>query len=157
MSDNTLMALVLGGFGLLMLAIIVASLREAAAMRRWPVAPGRIVSSSVERYEEVAGTRSSGSRTRMTLYRPVVTYEYEVGGHRFRGDRITQSPGLNRGAPDLAEQVVRRYPSGTAVDVRYDPARPGDSVLEPRVPASWKFALAIALLLLGLAARSYFR
>jgi hypothetical protein len=30
----------------------------------------------------------NGARARMTLYRPVVVYEYEAGGRRFRGDRI---------------------------------------------------------------------
>ena len=35
-------ALVIGGFGLAVLAIVVSSLREAAAMKRWPVAEGRV-------------------------------------------------------------------------------------------------------------------
>src|SRR6476620_2282115 len=96
LSDNTLLALVSGGFGLAMLALVVSSLREAAAMKRWPVARGRVLSSKVEEYRDDAGSGNfGGSRARMTLYRAAVIYEYEVDGQRFRGDRIAQSPGMN--------------------------------------------------------------
>ena len=44
-------ALVIGGFGLAVLAIVVSSLREAAAMKRWPVAEGRVLSAKVEKYQ----------------------------------------------------------------------------------------------------------
>jgi hypothetical protein len=157
-SDRAIEALVLGAFGTLVLLIVVASLREAAAMKRWPIAKGRVLSSKVEEYRELAGAGDySGSRTRMTLYRPVVLYEYEVDGKRLEGNRITQSSGLNRGIPDFAEKIVQRYSRGTAVEVRYNPKRPRDCVLEPRVPAGWIFALAIALILLGLAVYVYSR
>jgi len=157
-TDRAIEALVLGGFGTVVLLIIVAALREAAAMKRWPTAKGRVLSSKVEEYREIAGAGNySGSRTRMTLYRPVVLYEYEVDGKRLEGNRITQSSGLNRGIPDFAEKIVQRYRSGTAVEVRYNPKRPADCVLEPRVPGGWIFALVIAVALLGLAAYVYFR
>ena len=45
-------ALVICGFGLAVLAIVVSSLREAAAMKRWPVAEGRVLSAKVEKYRE---------------------------------------------------------------------------------------------------------
>jgi len=156
LSDNTIIALVCGGFGLAMLLLIASSLREATAMKRWPIAKGRVLSSQVEEYRADAGSGSfGGPRGRMTLYRPVVVYEYEVAGQGFRGDRIAQSPGMNRGVADFAQAVVQRYASGNAVDVRFNPKRPGDSVLEPRVPKSWLFALAIAVGLLVLAVRLY--
>ena len=93
----------------------------------------------------------------MTLYRPVLLYEYEVAGKRFRGSRIAQSPGLNRGVPEFAEKVVDRYPVGSAVAVRYNPRRPDESVLEPRVPGSWIFGAAIGVALLVLAVYTYHR
>jgi hypothetical protein len=93
----------------------------------------------------------------MTLYRPAVVYEYEVSGQRYESKRIRQSPGLNRGVPDFAEEVVRRYPAGSSLDVRYNPRHVSESVLEPRVPRSWIFALVIAIALLATAAREYFR
>jgi hypothetical protein len=155
--ERTVEALVSGGFGMLMLALVVSALREAAAMKRWPIVRGRVLSSEVEEYRADAGSKGyGGARARMTLYRPVVTYEYEVAGRRFRGDRITQSPGLDRGVPVFAEQIAQRYPAGSTPDVRYNPKRPSESVLEPRVPATWILALVMALALLILAGHVYY-
>src|SRR5689334_21867377 len=145
MPDNILAALLLGGFGIIALALVIASLRDAAAMKRWPVVKGRVLSSKVEEYKEIVKGHSSGTRDRMTLYRPAVVYEYHVEGNRYESNRITQSPGLDRGVPDVAAEVVRRYPAGSSVDVRYNPRHVAESVLEPRVPRSWIFALIIAI------------
>ena len=157
LSDNTLIALVCSGFALLMLALVVSSLLEASKMKRWPVAKGRVLSSTVQEYRTDTTTGSAGGRRLMTLYRPVVVYEYEIDGHRFRSDRIAQSPGMNRGVADFAQKVAQRYSSGTAVDVHYDPKRPGQSVLEPRVPRGWIYALLIAVALLALAGYTYYK
>jgi hypothetical protein len=154
--DNTLLALVCGGFGFVMLLLILSSLREAAAMKRWPVARGRVLSSKVEEHRADAGSGNfGGSRGRLTLFRPVVVYEYEVDGQRFRGDRIAQIPGMNKGVADFAQKVVQRHASGSSVDVRFNPKRPGESALEPRVPKAWIFALVIAVALLILSAHIY--
>ena len=156
LSDNTPFVLVCSGFGIAVLALAVSSLREAAAMKRWPVAKGRVLSSKVEEYRTDAGSGNfGGPRARLTLYRPVVVYEYEVDGQRFRGDRIAQSPGMNKGVADFAQKIVQRYASGNAVDVRFNPKRPGESVLEPRVPKAWIFALVIAIGLLILSVHMY--
>jgi len=158
MSDNTLIALVCGGFGFAVLALVMSSLREVAAMRRWPVAMGRVLSSKVEEYTTDAGAgKFGGPRGRLTLYRPVVVYEYEVQGQRFRGHRIAQSPGIDRGVPDVAQTIAARYHSGLSVNVRYNPGRPSDSVLEPRMATGWIIGLVMALALLVLAAYTYSR
>src|SRR5436305_15285222 len=122
-------ALVISCFGLAVLAIVVSSLREAAVMKRWPVAESRVLSAKVVKYRESVSRGTGGPRDRMTLYRPVLLYEYEVAGKHFRGSRIAQSPGLGRGVPEVAEKVVERYRSGSAVAVRYNPRRPDESVL----------------------------
>jgi hypothetical protein len=151
------MALVIGGFGLAVLAIAVSSLREAAAMKHWPVAQGRVLSAKVEKYRQSISRGTGGARDRMMLYRPVLLYEYEVAGKLFRGSRIAQSPGLDRGLPEFAERVVERYRGGSAVAVRYNPKRPDESVLEPRVPGSWIFGVSVGVALLVLAAYIYHR
>jgi hypothetical protein len=155
--EQALIAWVSGGFGVLLLLLVVSALREAVAMKRWPVAKGRILSSTVEQYRAIAGAGDFGStRTRLTLYRPVVAYEYEAAGQRFKGNRIAQSPEFNRGVPIFAEKTVQRYPVGSTVDVRFNPKRPSESVLEPRVPAGWIFVLVIAVALLALAGHLYY-
>ena len=157
MHRSGVVALVIGGFGLAILAIVVSSLREAAAMKHWPVAQGRVLSAKVEEYRQSISRGTGGPRDRMTLYQPVLLYEYEVAGKRFQGSRIAQSPGLNRGVPEFAEKLVEHYPSGSAVMVRYNPKRPDESVLEPCVPGSWIFGAAIGVALLVLAAYTYYR
>jgi hypothetical protein len=155
--DQILSALVCGGFGLLLLLLVISALREAVAMKRWPVAKGRVLSSTVEEYRADAGASNfGGAHARTTLYRPVVLYEYEVAGHRYRSNRIAQSPGINRGVPTFAEKTAQRYPSGCEVDVRFNPKRPDESVLEPRVPAGWILLSLIAVALLALASHIYF-
>src|SRR5947207_14755424 len=136
MHRRGVVALVVGGFGLAVLAIVVSSLREAAAIKRWPVAQGRGLSAKVEEYRKSVSRGTGGPRDRMTLYRPVLLYEYEVAGKRFRGSRIAQSPGLDRGVPEFAEKVVQCYPDGSAVAVRYNPEQPEVWVLVLRVPGS---------------------
>ena len=158
--DRLIPVLFLGGFGGIVLAITAASLREAAAMKRWPIAKGRVLSSKIEEYTDDAGSSGNfgGTRFRMKLFRPVVEYEYDVGGRRFHGNRIAQSPGLNRGGvTDFAQKVADRYPAGAAVDVRFNPRRPEECVLEPRVPGSWVLALIIGLSLIGLAVQQYLK
>jgi len=150
-------ALFIAGFGLAVLAIVVASLREAAAMKRWPVAQGRVLSAKVEEYRESVSRGTGGPHDRLTLYHPVLLYEYEVAGKRFHGSRVAQSPGLDRGTSEFAEKVVQRYSSGSSVAVRYNPKRPEESVLEPRVPRSWIFGAAIGVALLVLAVYTHYR
>ena len=152
-----MLALVIGGFGLAVLAIVASSLREAAAMKRWPVAEGRVLSAKVEEYRTSVSRGAGGARARMTLYRPVLLYEYRVTGKRFHGTRVAQSPGLDRGVPEFAASVVERYPIGSTVAVRYNPKRPDESVLEPRVLGSWIYGAAIGVALLVLAAYTYYK
>jgi hypothetical protein len=157
MHPLSVLALVIGGFGLAILAIVASSLREAAVMKRWPIAEGRVLSARVEEYRKSVSRGVGGARARLTLYRPVLLYEYRVTEKRFQGTRVAQSPGLDRGVPEFAQKVVERYPNGSTVAVRYNPKRPDESVLEPRVPASWIFGAAIGVTLLVLAAYTYYR
>ncbi len=55
------MALVIGGFGAA-LAIVVSSLREATAMKRWPVAEGRVLSAKVDNYRDSVSSGTGGAR-----------------------------------------------------------------------------------------------
>ncbi len=94
--------------------------------------------------------------TRMTLYRPVLLYDRRGGGKTL--PRQPDCPkSADRGVPEFAQKAVDRYPGGSAVAVRYNPRRPDESVLEPRVPRSWIFGAAVGVALLVLAAYTYHR
>jgi hypothetical protein len=156
MSHDPTATITFGVFGLIVLAITYAAVREAAAMKTWPVVKGRVLSSKVEQYTETMGSRAKGG-VAVTLYRPVIVYEYEVAGRKLSGKRIAQSEGMNRGVPDFAEAISKQYPAGAQVVVHYNPKRPDEAVLEPRLARSWVVALIIGIAMLAMSAYSWFR
>jgi hypothetical protein len=110
--------LLLSGIGIL--GGTCRNLYYSQAAKSWPTADGRIVSSVISR----GGT----SRKKMRKYTPVIRYEYEVEGNRFTNDRLAF--GLSIGSKGWAEQKVKEYPRGQAVEVRHHPNKHGTAVLE---------------------------
>jgi hypothetical protein len=122
--------LILGGallIFLLMALIAAAQWRRVAAARRWPVARGTVVESRVEDYRDSDGD---------WIYRPVITYQYDVGGRVYTNDLLAfGARSLTRGgigAERKAQASVARYPLGGNVEMHYHPERPEESVLEIR-------------------------
>jgi hypothetical protein len=77
------------------------------------------------------------------LYHPVFLYKYEIGGVSYKGQRyhyIDYSLDSNS-----ANQIVTSHPTGSKVEVYYNPANPADAVLLPLVDVQ-----DIAHLLLGM-------
>jgi|HubBroStandDraft_6_1064221.scaffolds.fasta_scaffold150017_2 TPR repeat protein len=101
--------------GIPMLLVWFFMRRKAQATLRWPSTPGRIVDSRV-----VKGVDQDGDLTTDAS----VTYAYSVGGASLKGNRVSIG---KRGA----RSSVQKYPSGTDVQVFYDPAKPSSAVLEP--------------------------
>ena len=104
-----------------------AGVRDMVRGRRsrgWPTAPGEILHSEL---------RSWWGRCGRT-YKAWVTYTYRVGGRLYSGDRIIHGGFTytfwGRG---VASAIVAKYPTGSSVQVRYDPASPNKSVFEPGV------------------------
>ncbi len=72
--------------------------------------------------------------------RPVIAYEYSVGGMHFIGSQIAfglQDNFFSGGS--FARKYIDRYPAGRSVRVYYDPLSPSSSVLEPGF-SLWTFA-----------------
>ena len=132
----------IGGVGLYLACIGVADWYIGVRSKTWPATIGRVLESTVERVPG-HGRVAPG-------YTADVRYRYEVAGHTYLGDR-TSLGRLSLGTGEsAAESLVRQYPAGTAVEVHYDPARPGESVLQ--VGWTWsavvRTSLGIALLVL---------
>ena len=66
-----------------------------------------------------------------TSYSPQAEYEYVVNGRRYTGTRIRY--GVTSGGKRSAKRFVASRPAGSAITVRYNPARPDDALLEPGV------------------------
>lgn len=124
-------AMLLAPLGLLLVAAIVKTwqVREA---RGWPQAPGKVVTSVAELRDVKVfdDDREGGSRLESRNFANV-TYEYSVGGHKLRNNRI--SIGEDLGNFQVAEKLAK-YPAGSIVTVYYNPRHPDQAVLERDLP-----------------------
>ncbi len=111
----------------IMLAMGVEGYRDGKATESWPSTTARILSSEVR--EDVETSRDSGGMRRTkTTYRPALRYEYAIDGRTYQGYRIKADD--YGGSASRAYNAVNRYPVGAEVTVYYDPADPGQAVLE---------------------------
>ena len=132
------LGLFFGGLGIAAIGGAVRRRRMARASRGWRSTSGRVLEATVE--------KSPGGR-HGPHYEPLVRYQYEVGGQRYVGTRI--SFGDISGRVE-SQQTVKRYPRDTAVTVLYDPANPEAATLEASYPGSnqlWHVFMGCALIL----------
>ena len=120
----------------LFLAALVPVLISAVIVRgklaRIRRAAGWSGTTGTVRISEIRPDRS-GSTIRNPLFDnlPHVVYEYRVGSRTYSGERI--SFGDDTGGANAAA-TLRRYPVGATVPVYYDPADPGEAILEREAP-----------------------
>lgn len=133
------------GFALLAALLLLGFQRAAARTRVWPTVAGQIASSGVHEFHDLEQNQQA-SRWQ-ALYRPEVTYSYELAGVRYTGDKVNMGGTVSASTDALARRVAAKYPVGVAVEVHYNPANPADSVLEPRATVLWLFWLMPAAVL----------
>ncbi|MDB4474167.1 DUF3592 domain-containing protein [Opitutaceae bacterium] len=94
----------------------------------WPQTPGIVRSIGVE---ESYKTEKSGSGShRYKVYEAQLTYDYQVAGRSYTGDRISFGHGPTRQRHPV-QSVVDGLPIGSGVTVYYQPDNPSQSVLLP--------------------------
>lgn len=126
--------------GLIAFAVIV-KLREAQAAKNWQSTSGKIIRS------EIRTIRKRGLEERETVRSaPAIAYEYNVGGKRYKGERISLAENLPESE---IEATLARYPLGAQVTVYYDPANPQQAVLERDLPPDFGKGLAGMFAFLG--------
>jgi hypothetical protein len=128
--------------GIIIFAVIYKYIQVSQAAR-WPSTPGRIVVST----SEVRDVRSGGPDSDDTEPRNFakIVYEYTVGGHKLRHDRV--SIGEDLGNFEVAETIAR-YPVGKSVTVYYNPRKRNQAVLERDLPPGiWKVVIILVLVL----------
>jgi hypothetical protein len=92
--------------------------------KTWPTSAGVIVRSEIEAHN--SADSDSGSKTTEAVQYAKIAYQYEVGGQKHKGTRISLSSASNN-----AQQIVSRYPKGKSVQVYYNPDKPKQAVLVP--------------------------
>ena len=112
-------------FGLVMLLAFFATWRNARKANSWPIAKGKIITSTTESFRE----KNDRGPTH-TLYAPLVQYRYVVNGISYHGKQITLATTSAGGSLAAAEKTAARYPVGREVDVHYDPSNTENAALE---------------------------
>ena len=99
--------------------------KRAKETESWPTVPGTVLSSEVitsQRYD------SDAPGHQRTTYTPSVNYQYSVMGQVYTSKRI--SFGEKNAGRKKCNEIVARYPAGSPVNVRYNPEKPDEAVLE---------------------------
>jgi hypothetical protein len=131
-------------FGLIGLANTTMAWHRGARVATWPRTPGTVTHSRIKKgkgWSDMGQGQSTGG----TVYRPKIIYSYEVGGKHFQGTRVQFGTRWRERVKSKAASAITPYPVGQAVQVYYDPQRPGDSVLKPGVAPFWKKSVIFSL------------
>ena len=84
--------------------------------------------------------------TSRTADRIKVEYTFEAAGQVHRGTRISYTLIWGNG---FTQALEARYPTGTKVEVHYDPSDPTRSVLETRIPPLYWVVFVVSLVALS--------
>lgn len=125
------------------LAIAAWMIRAARARRGWPAIRGVVTGGGIRQRTSGVGEEES------VIFVPVVEFQYEVGSKTY----AASGPGFNEtgyGSRSRAENVLARYPAGAAVEVHYNPAKPGEAFLESSNTLAW-IMLGVGCALLAVA------
>jgi hypothetical protein len=110
----------------------VRSRRLASASARWPTVAGTVTTSDVIEEEiEDTGNSDKSIIRKIHRYQLDLRYAYQVGKRDFVGTAANWGWTAVYGLRELAEKAAGQYRPGQPVTVYYDPAQPGNAVLEP--------------------------
>ena len=109
--------------------------QRAWAAEEWPVAEGRVLANRVDFSQS---TDDDGDT--VTSYVPVVTFEYPVGGRRYRSERLYLNERETFDMDSDARAFLYQYRPGTELEVYYNPADPSDAAVIIEGP-SWLILL----------------
>lgn len=110
------------GLGLLGYGLL--STVEALQSRSWPSVQGMVTVARVGSYIDKDEDGST------VMYKALIQYTYQVDGRRYRGSRVSLGDYASSD-PRSAAAIVQRYPAGGVARVYYNPAAPGEALLEP--------------------------
>jgi hypothetical protein len=142
------LSLLVGGLGIFLMIMSLLSLQQGKEARRWKVAAGRVIRSSLE--EKQVDTRyGDGMRRTEVGYQLQVEYKYRVGDETLTGQRISLVE--KQYTQKSGQKALEKYPIGATVQVHFDPENPQEAVIETgTVVSSLIFMLGgIALVVVG--------
>jgi hypothetical protein len=117
---------------------------KAEAALTWPRARARVTASSIGVTTQT--TLGPDASVDNTYYVPQVSYTYEVGGASYQGSRISYAELRSTNRKKIVD-LVAKYPVGAEMDVAYDRAAPGESVIELGTKGTSPFGFNVVFLL----------
>ncbi len=147
MNGRCLFLLVFVGLG--MWAVIQGSVKAVEGLNSysWSTASGRVILSRIEEMQ-------TSQKIRIARLYLRIDYLYKVGDSVYEGHRINTGWQFF-GSENKVKALAERYASGKAVQVKYDPANPQRSVLEPGLDWSVYFLWGIGVTMLSAALPLY--
>ncbi len=128
------------------LGYVTWTLRQSEqAMLAWPTVAGTMHAISIEARPKSTSVITTGPVKKVWMV--VASYDYEVGGTAYRGNKLSnaaeyQDVDVYAQPTATLTDILARYPAGSGVTVHYNPAKPGQSVLEMDVSGSRLFLWA---------------
>lgn len=139
------------GFSIIIVMFTVAvysmhgEVADAKKTMQWPTTEGVIDYSQVSSVQE----RDSDGYMR-TMYFAKLKYSYFVNGSSYTSDKYEISTYKSTSRDSFVE-IVKQYPSGSAVKVYYNPEDFSEAILKPGVPfflnlMTWIFTIIAAIM-----------
>ncbi len=127
--------------GLIVVGIGIWIFVKSIRAEYWPVTDGIVRSAEM---------KSHSSRHGRASYSAEVTYDYQVAGKSYTGDKV--AIGQMSASSEYARGILKRYPVGKRVSVHYSTGDPSDAVLEPGIHGGTWICLGVGTLftLLGI-------
>lgn len=139
-----LLGLAMSGFGIYFIAL-------GGAARAWPATEGHVIATQVRTDVSMAGDASPAQIEASRRYYPEVSYGWSVDGASYSGSRYRLGTTHRKYKTRAeAEAASARFPEGSAIAVYYDPAQPGEAVLDRAASAGVFVPLPLGLLILAM-------
>jgi len=123
--------LAFGGVGVFLIYRTRKNKQQADASLGWPSTPGQILAADVQH-----GVSTDSDGDRRDSYSPRVRYSYHANNADYTGDKLGFGFVTGYGSESKARAALMKYPIGGQVTVYYDPADPGNAVLERKAGGS---------------------
>ncbi len=145
MSDRTIVILVLGVLNLAGVLIVLRGLWDvysAWITTHWEKVPGQLTSVTIDE------TVRKSNKTRRKVYEVKATYQYDVCGRPYQGEKIAPSYIATSDQQDH-QDLLDWLNSARSLSVFYNPQHPEQSVLLPGVDRGMFSTIAVGLIWLA--------
>jgi hypothetical protein len=123
-----ILTVLLSVLSLILILVFGSKLQLDRQISGWPNTPGKIETAHV--HKAVVQSGPSTATRNSTIYVPKIHYSYTVQGTLYQSDIIGNRPSYSDMGNGGAKRFIGHFAAGKTVPVYYNPADPGQAVLE---------------------------